>query len=462
VFLLEDTRGIFMAGLSNKLEKGFLFHEEFPIASLKPWPGNARTHSRQQLRKIARSIERFGFTNPVLIDESFHILAGHGRVEAARMLGLESAPVRVLSHLSEVAKKAYVLADNKLALDASWDRETLANELKALINLEFEVELTGFETSEIDLILEDVAEATDTRPEDAVPIYDSQQAVCAPGDIWGLGPHKLICGDAREENVYQRLLGEEKAQHIFTDPPYNCPIEGHVSGLGRIHHKNFAMWCGEINSAQYSKVLEEVFILEARFSAPGSIHHICMDWRHMGEMLSAGSKAFSELKNLVVWNKNNAGMGSFYRSKHELIFVWKSGKGAHINNFELGQHGRHRTNVWDYAGVNAFGSDERENLKLHPTVKPVALVSDAIKDCSHRNGIILDPFVGSGTVFVAAERTGRRARGIEIDPHYCDVAIKRWQTYSGKKAIHADKQCSFEDLEETTSRAKQPEPPHGS
>ena len=239
---------------------------------------------------------------------------------------------------------------------------------------------------------------------------------------------------------------------MFTDPPYNVAIDGHVCGLGRVRHREFAMGCGEMSEAEFTAFLEAVFDLLAENTVDGSIHQICMDWRHMGEMLAAGRTVYSELKNLCVWNKTNAGMGSFYRSKHELVFVWKAGTAAHINNFELGQHGRHRTNVWDYAGVNTMRAGRLEELAMHPTVKPVALVADAIKDCSRRGGLVLDPFGGSGTILIAAERTGRKARALEIDPHYVDVAVRRWQAYAGKSAVLAGSGETFETIADRRAR----------
>jgi DNA modification methylase len=423
------------------------------VRELRPYANNARTHSRKQIKQIARSIEKFGFCNPVLIDDNKQIIAGHGRVEAAELLGLEAIPTCRLSHLSEAEKRAYILADNKLAQAAGWDKELLAIELQGLIELDLDIELTGFETAEIDLILEEAGEATGTAsgPEDAAPEPSAGPAVSQLGDLWLLGPHRLQCGDARDGASYDALLEGAKAEFVFTDPPYNVAIDGHVCGLGRVHHREFAMASGEMTEAEFTSFLQAVFGLLVDNTVDGSIHQICMDWRHAWEMLSAGRAVYSELKNLCVWNKSNAGMGSFYRSKHELVFIWKSGTAAHINNFELGQHGRHRTNVWDYAGVNTMRPGRMEELSLHPTVKPVALVADAIKDCSRRGGLVLDPFCGSGTTLIAAERTGRKARALEIDPLYVDVAVRRWQTYTGKSAVLAGSDETFETVAEQRS-----------
>ena len=309
---------------------------------------------------------------------------------------------------------------------------------------------------ELDLVLENAREAKgpSSGPEDNVPQYPSGPAVSRTGDLWVLGNHRLLCADARDQAAYERLLDGAKAEFVLTDPPYNVVIDRNVCGLGRIRHRDFAMGCGEMSEAEFTNFLQTVFERLAENTIDGSIHQICMDWRHMWEMLAAGRKVYSELKNLCVWNKTNAGMGSFYRSKHELVFVWKSGTAAHTNNFELGQHGRNRTNVWDYAGISSLRAGRLEDLAMHPTVKPVALVAEAIKDCSRRGGLVLDPFCGSGTILVAAERTGRKARALELDPAYVDVAVRRWQTYTGKAAVLAASGETFETIEE--QRAAKP------
>jgi len=266
------------------------------------------------------------------------------------------------------------------------------------------------------------------------------------GDVWQLGRHRLLCGSAIVPADYKVLLQDEVAQMVFTDPPYNVPIAGNVGGLGRVKHKEFVMASGEMSPAQFTDFLASTFKLLAHHSQNGAINFICMDWRHLSELLRAGDMAYYELKNLVVWNKDNAGMGSFYRSKHELIAVFKVGTTKHINNCELGQHGRYRTNVWDYPGVNTLKANRAAELAMHPTVKPVALVADAIKDCSRRLGIVLDPFAGSGTTIIAAEKTGRVARAIELDPHYVDTAVRRWERFSGDRAVLAKTGDTFENV----------------
>ena len=425
--------------------------EVVAVSALKPYARNARTHSRRQIKKIAASIERFGFVNPVLIDENNQIIAGHGRVAAAKLLGWQEVPTLRVEHLDEAEKRAYILADNRLAEEAGWDKEMLAIELQGLIDLDFSIELTGFDLAEVDFLLDGEAEAKapDRNIDDDVPPVPAPGAATTrPGDLWQLGQHRLFCGDATAAASYAKLLGGAKAALIFTDPPYNVPISGHVSGLGKARHREFAMASGEMTSDEFRGFLESVFGHMAAHSADGSIHFVCMDWRHYGETLAAGTSIYAELKNLCVWVKSNGGMGTFYRSRHELVFAFKNGTAAHINNFELGQTGRYRTNVWEYAGVNSFGRDRNDALAMHPTVKPVALVADAIKDCSKRKQIVLDPFAGSGTTVIAAEKTGRRAHVLELDPIYCDTILRRWQTFTGKHALHADTGRCFEEMEE--------------
>ena len=423
---------------------------EHQISKLRPYASNARTHSKKQVKQIAASIERFGFTNPVLISDDLEIIAGHGRVEAAKLLGRQSVPTLALSHLSATERRAYVLADNKLALNAGWDKEILAIELQALIDLDFDVEQTGFSLAEIDLVLDEAGEADpDGRdaPEDQVPQLTGP-AVTRVGDLWELGRHRLLCGDTRDAANLSRLMGGDRADLVFTDPPYNVAIDGNVCGLGSVKHREFAFASGEMTDAQFTIFLTDTLSNLASVMRDGAIAFVCMDWRHMGELIAAGSTAFTELKNLVVWNKTNGGMGAFYRSKHELVFVFKQGTAAHTNSFGLGETGRYRTNVWDYAGISSMGSGRAEELAMHPTVKPVALIADAIRDCSKRGEIVLDGFGGSGSTLIAAEKTGRVARLIEYDPLYCDTVLRRWEAQTGKRVRLAETGESFDDLAE--------------
>ncbi len=422
--------------------------KELSISSLKPYARNARTHSRKQVKQIAASIERFGFTNPVLVSDDGEIIAGHGRVEAAKLLGWKTVPTIALSHLSETERRAYVLADNKLALNAGWDKEILAIELQALSDLNFNVELTGFSLAEIDLVIDEAGEADpdgSDAPEDAVE-FATGRPVSRPGDLWMLGRHKLLCGDARSSIDFEALLGKQEVDLVFTDPPYNVKIDGNVCGLGSVKHREFAFASGEMSQSQFTAFLADTLGNAASVMRDGAIAFVCMDWRHMGELLSAGNSVFTELKNLVVWNKTNGGMGAFYHSKHELLFVFKHGTAEHTNSFGLGETGRYRTNVWDYAGISSISGSRSEELAMHPTVKPVALIADAIRDCSRRGEVVLDCFGGSGSTLIAAEKTGRSARLIEYDPLYCDTIVRRWEKLAGKRALLAVTNETFEDL----------------
>lgn len=399
--------------------------EHAPLSSLKPSPRNARTHSKAQINQIAASIEEFGFTNPILIDEAKTILAGHGRVEAAKLIGMTDVPIVRIEHMNETQKRAYVIADNQIALKAGWDEAILAIEFDALNSLDFDVTLTGFDMGDIDRLI-GTLDLTEEGTDDRVPCPKDGPAITGLGDIWQIGPHRLICGDALQAETYDRLLDGKTAELVFTDPPYNVPIAGNVSGLGKQKHGEFAMASGEMSSDEFQAFLKSAFAQLARVSQNGSIHFVCMDWRHMREVIGAADGVYTELKNLCVWAKSNGGMGSLYRSQHELVFVFKSGTKPHINNVALGKHGRNRTNVWSYAGANAFSETRDDDLAMHPTVKPLELVKDAILDCSNRGGLVLDAFAGSGTTLLAAHQTGRVGYGIELDPAYCDVILKRF------------------------------------
>ena len=421
-------------------------------AQLKPRAKNPRTHTPKQLKQIAASIKEFGFINPILIDGAGGIIAGHGRVEAAKQAGVTDLPTVRVDHLTQAQIRAYVIADNRIAENAGWDRELLALELQELsVEPNFDVTITGFETGEIDFLVTELGRDTPDEVDQVPEIDRTIPAVARPGDLWQIGNHFLHCGDALVRESYARLLGTRKAQLVFIDPPYNVPIAGNVSGLGKAKHREFAMASGEMTSVEFTNFLAETFKHLVACSTDGSIHFICMDWRHIREVLEAADGPYTELKNLCVWAKTNAGMGSLYRSRHELVFVYKNGTRPHINNVELGRFGRNRSNVWNYAGANSFGKSRDAELAMHPTVKPLSLVADAILDCSKRNGIVLDAFAGSGTSLLAAERTGRRGFGIEIDPYYCDQVIARFQDVYGLKAIHVDSGLDFESVKKRRS-----------
>ena len=426
--------------------------ESLPIRELTQDPRNPRKHSDRQIKAIAKSIQSFGFIVPVLVNRENKIIAGHGRVQAAEILGLGDVLVLRLEHLSEAQARAFMIAENRLSETSTWNDRLLAETFKELsaLNLDFDIEATGFTVGEIDLHIESL-ESNDGSPDEETdpPLPDlTRPAISQAGDLWKLREHRLYCGSALDSVAYERLMQGKRASAGFTDPPYNVRIDGHATGLGNIRHREFAMACGEMNESEFRAFLTLVCTQLARNSVSGAIHFVCTDWRHAGELIAAGAASFSELLNLCVWCKTNAGMGSFYRSQHELVFVFKAGRGRHRNNVQLGQFGRNRTNVWSYPGANSFGraSDEGNLLALHPTVKPVRLVADAIMDCSVRGEIVLDPFLGSGTTLIAAERVGRICYGMEIDPLYVDTIIRRWRAYTGENAIHAVTGQIFNDL----------------
>src|SRR6266446_6322156 len=397
------------------------------VGDLIPDPRNARTHPKRQIDQLKASIEAFGFTNPILADPEGHIIAGHGRLQAARAMGLTEVPVIILSGLSEIQKRTLRIADNKIALNAGWDLEILQLELSELasIDVEIDLSLTGFSTGEIDVIL---TSAGDPDDEVIPPVPTTPRT--KPDDIWILGDHRVGCGDGRDAGFLQRVIGDgARADAAFLDPPYNVRIGGHAVAAGS--HREFAMASGEMSEADFRSFLTDTLGAAVRVSRDGAVHFICMDWRHMDSVSSVGTSLYGERLNLCVWNKSNAGMGSLYRSKHELVFVYRVGAAPHLNMVELGKHGRNRTNVWDYASVNSLRGSRREDLALHPTVKPTGLVADAIQDVTRRGDLVLDLFLGSGTTLMAAERTGRRFRGLDIDPAYVDVAIERWSARTG-------------------------------
>ena len=421
--------------------------EQRAVKDLKVNPRNARNHGPRQIQKMAASMGEFGFIAPIVVDEDGTVLAGHGRLSAAILLNMEAVPTIQVKHLTQARKRAFMLADNRLAELAEWDEELLTIELKELsgVEFDFDFEVTGFETRDLDRLEGPVA-AKPSKAEMVPELDRTHPPVSSLGDLWKLGAHLLLCGNALEEASYAKLMGEQRAQMVFTDPPYNVKIDGHVCGLGSVHHKAFEMATGEMSDVEFTRFLAKAMALMAQYSCDGAIHDICMDWRHMGEVLAAAKGIYSEQKNLCVWNKTNAGMGAFYRSKHEMVLIFKVGTAPHINNFGLGGSGRYRTNVWDYAGVNTFKPGRMDELRLHPTVKPLPMVMDALKDCSTRRGVVLDPFLGSGTTLLAAEKTGRIARGIELDPYYVDAAIGRWQALTGELAVHVESGRTFEQM----------------
>lgn len=425
--------------------------QSVPVDHLRPNPRNARKHAQDQIMRLARSIETFGFNVPVLIDTENMIIAGHARWLACKELGWVTVPTISLSHLSKEQVKAFTIADNRLAEIAVWDQELLALELSELstLDLQFDLDVIGFDMGEIDFRIEQGRrQPREQEPDDGVEPVGP--AVSRPGDLWLLGQHRVLCGSALEESSFSRLMQGDKAAMVFVDPPYNVPIKGHASGLGKVRHREFAMATGEMSEAEFTVFLKKALGFLSASSVNGAVQYVCMDWRHMGELLASGGRVYGAPINLCVWVKDNAGMGSFYRSQHELVFVYRNGQGRHQNNVQLGKFGRYRTNVWQYAGANTLsrGKDRENVLALHPTVKPTFLVADAIMDATKRNEVVLDSFLGSGTTLLAAEKVGRRCLGMELDPLYVDTAIRRWKKLTNGQAVLFEDGRSFEEVTE--------------
>jgi DNA modification methylase len=422
-------------------------------AELKPHKHNARTHSKRQIKQIAASVKEFGWTSPVLIDEAGTIVAGHGRVQAAKLLGMESVPTIQIEGLTEDQIRAYIIADNRIAEKAGWDESILAIEFQNLMTIDSDLTLvTGFDIPEIDrLLLLTDGEKPDDDPDDSFETAEAVAPATQYGDLWHLGKHRILCGSAIEPASYSTLLDTKRAAVVFTDPPYNVAINGNAGNIGgksSVSYREFQMASGEMSEVEFTSFLTSSLKLLASYSTPGSVHFVCMDWRHMGELLTAGKQIYDALLNICVWVKNVGGMGSFYRSRHEMVFVFRNGKEKHLNNIALGKYGRDRSNCWLYKSINSTSrsDDEGNLLALHPTVKPVALVADALLDCSARGDIVLDAFLGSGTTLIAAERIGRICYGMELDPLYVDTSIRRLQRHTGDHAVHAVTGKRFDDI----------------
>jgi DNA modification methylase len=427
------------------------------IGQIKPNPHNLRTHPGKQIRQIANSIVALGFRAPCLVNEKRELIAGHGRYLAAKLLGLTKVPVIVVAGLSPAKERALAIADNKLAEKAGWNRERLAieiPELTELLNAEgLDVSILGFEPVEIDQLQVDFEEDSSDPHDNIEPQWLQAAPVSQPGDLWVLGNHRQMCGDARRADHISQLMAGCQADMAFLDPPYNVRISG-VVGRGKIKHAEFAMASGEMSSPEYVHFLTTVLEAAAAASRDGAVHFICNDWRHIGELLAAAKPVYGVMLNLVIWEKS-PGQGSFYRSAHELIGVFRVGATTHLNNIELGRHGRSRSNVWHYGSQSAFRAGRMEELRSHPTVKPVALVADAMKDCTRLGDTVLDTFSGSGTTIMAAERVGRHARALEIEPRFVDVAVRRWQAFARHDAVHAQSGLSFDDVAVSGSKRAQ-------
>jgi DNA modification methylase len=422
--------------------------QALPISRIKLNRRNSRTHSAKQIRQIADSIVAFGFTNPMLVTEDRTLIAGEGRYKAAQLLGLAKVPAIVLVGLSPARQRALAIADNKLADNAGWDRARLAIEIPELAGLleteGLDVSILGFEAVEIDELVTDFAVGA-PNPQDRInPEWLKECPVSKPGDLWALGPHRLLCGDARAQADIARLMAHCRADMAFLDPPDNAPISN-VVGWDRTKHSEAAIASSKTSSANYLHFLSVALKAAASVSRVGAVHFIRAEWRHIAELLAAAEPVYGETINIAVWVMSRAGEGcSFYRNQHELVGIFRVGQAAHLNNVERARHGRLRSNVWHYAEV--LRADRMGELRSHASPKPVALVADAIKDCARRGDVVLDTFSGSGTTIMAAERVGCRARALEIEPRFVDLAIRRWQIFTGLDARLAESGLSFDEI----------------
>ena len=425
-----------------------------PTDSLIEYVRNPRKNDAVVDRMIS-CIKEFGFRIPIVAKSDGSVVDGHLRLKAAKKLGLKEVPIVIADDLSDAQIKAFRLIANQSANWAEWDEELLKLEFEELKDLNFDLNLTGFDLGEVDRLL---SEDKEIREDDfKEEVSQNEPIISQTGDLWLLGEHRLLCGNSIIKSDIERLMDGRVADMVFTDPPYNVKVSS-ISGLGATHHSEFPMASGEMSDKEFIEFLTNVFKNLVSSSKDGSIHYVCMDWKHIYEIVTAGRNVYQELKQLCVWNKGIGGMGTFYRSQHELIFVFKNGDAKHTNNFGLGETGRYRTNVWDYSGMNNFSNEGREELlKMHPTVKPLKLVADAILDCSNYGELILDLFGGSGTTLIACEETNRKCCMMEMDPKYVDTIIRRWQQRDvasedslregGKyRVIHAETGKTFDEL----------------
>ena len=397
-----------------------------------------RKHSKKQLQKIINAIKKFGFTNPILVDKQLKIIAGELRLLAAKKLGLRQIPVIILEDLTDQEAEAIRILDNRIAEDGEWNFGNLKEEIEKLMKFDITFEDLGFDTVDYDEIFlindSDENKIHNSDKEDESWLDANIPPKVKFGDLWRLGDHFVYCGDSLLAKSFEILMQGELAQIVITDPPYNCKINGHVCGLGKTKHDEFAMASGEMTETEFAEFISKFMQNLIKFSMDGSLHYLFMDWAGLNTLLTQGKRHYTDLKNIAVWNKLSGGMGLLYRSQNEMIPIFKNGKAKHQNHIQLGKNGRYRTNVWDYPGIRATNPSSLELLKLHPTVKSVPMLHDILLDASSKNDIVLDCFGGSGSTLLAAERCKRRARLIEISPRYVDVTIYRWEKETGKTA----------------------------
>ena len=452
----EDQRRRELAAIKSTLGPGLISKLVLmPIELLIPYDRNARTHSDKQIDQIARSYQSFCAINPLLIDDHNRVVAGHGRLAAAKRLGLTHLPTLQVEGLSSDQLAAYRLADNRLAELAGWDEEILAIEFQHLssVDLDFTIEAMGWDMPQIDILLDkhvrdqggDVEDAGEADRADQLPSL-GLRAVSRLGDLWQLGRHRVLCGSALDGTTYERLMLGQLARLCCQDPPWNIAVST-ISGSGAIKHRPFVMANGEMSEEQFRQFLREQIRLNALWAVPGAVIAIFIDWRGVEKVITAGAAEGLELVNICVWAKTNGGMGSPWRSAHELAVMLKKPGAPICDRVSLGRYGRNRTNVWTMAGQNSFGAERMEALQSHPTRKPVQLIAEAIRDVTDIGDIVLDSFLGSGTCVLAAERTDRICYGMELDPIYVDSIVRRWEAFTGNAAILDGDGSSFAEID---------------
>lgn len=428
--------------------------EEVPITEIRLPDRVLKPPTKRGIATAKAILGQWGPVVPVLISDDGTLMAGFELHAAARELELATIKAVRVSSLTEVDRRALTIALARLPELSKWDAGVLQTEFKELLSLDLEFDLhdlTGFTIGELDVILEDAVAADEPDPTDDIPEPPApEHVVTRPGDVFMVGKHRILCGTCLEAEPYQNLLREDMARMLFSDPPYNIAIKGNVSRK----HEDFAMGVGEQSREEFTALLETMIRLSSHHLVDGGLAYLFMDRRHLLELQMAAEQAGLSLIDLCIWNKLSGGMGGLYRSQHEPIYIFKHGKAPHINNVELGKHGRYRTNVWDHRGLSSFGKGRDTALADHPTVKPVNLLAEAIKDCTRRGDVVLDPFAGSGSTLLAAERCGRVGYGIELEPKYVDVTVRRMETLTGKQAIHEATGLTFAQMRRR--RVRQP------
>ncbi len=419
------------------------------IALLEMPAHETRKVTDERVETFVQLIARYGFVQPILV-KGVKLIDGVARLAAARKLRLGQVPAIDVQHLSDAEVRTLRLALNRSQDGAEWDIDELKLEFLELIELEVDLSDTGFTLAEQDIILLDDGDGDERVSEE--PEEPTGDPVSQLGDIWLLGGHRVICGNALEEAVHNALLDGDKAAAVVTDPPYNVAIKGNVSGLGKKVHEEFVMASGELDDTGWQTFLDTLMVRLCASTASGAVLYVLMDWRSTHRVQSAGLAAGLNLINKVIWFKESGGMGSLYRSSYEEIPVFCNGKTPRVNNVALGKYGRDRMNTWVMPGANRRGSSANEMLHLHATPKPVELCVDAILDVTNSGDLVLDAFLGSGTTLIAAEKTGRVCRGIELDPKFVDVSIVRWQEFSGDEAVLEATGESFSQVRERRSQ----------